>query len=1459
MREWLNKLLDITGDEAMFYNQFMRVYGVRERINEIAHPKVQNLGDVELPRNTLLHYLPSLPGEVGPENEKAAFLYQQKGKINLIFDWEYTLAVNPGGIIKRPKDKIKIESQYFKSHYRFTRIRSLAPFLPKEQELIVNNLAPAFLVMDYQRKTPATFYIKYYNEVSTVITAVNRIAEASTRNQFWEIKLPTHFIPYTVLHQSFEKSRKFFKADGRFDKAGIEVLKHFAAGRSYWLMDLYGFLMGYDYAQYSVFNKLTKQARERCNFVFSYNGKCIIINIASLLRLMAYSDKSDTQTVTSSKVNHFKRFYLNLISLVNGVDVDTLLEKNNERQKEVSEERQRVDNRRANSDMVDSSTTDKGDDTVHVDVERETVREDTRQVRERESKRRQPKTEIVETTPVVVEEEIIPDADEMDDDETAWGEDIPDSAFEQAINTESTTVVKAIPYTPTSVIERHLAERAKEGKLSVREKEYFTAVAKSYENIEVEGRTLAEIIDIKPEDMVLDDVKLTEDAASITDKSVLRSRSHTLSQGYRSKFLQRNIVEMFTHVQNASVCLTDLRKEPVTTASSKYDLWSFTTQPLDGNKRTCTIRVPRVQKDGTFLINGVKCYMQFQRMEKPVRKVTELAVQLTSYYDKGRIRIERSKKVVDDYGRWLKLKIIAKSKAEEGIKVVLGSSPYKEKNMCPYYAILASRFKLIQTKDYTFHFDTDNLLKTFPKAKRYCNKETWCVGERDGNYLVIDKTGMVSWNNEEELGYIEEILNIPIQRAPLPCATININGYRFPAVIVLSYWMGFNNVLNAIGADYRSVSPNVREKLSPDEYAITFSDEKLIFNRRDELTTLIVSGLTKLPFAAEFTRSHLDDPNIWFGLMDDSKVKPTHFKEMSQIYDMFIDPITKRLLVKDGYPTSMEFLSIEAIKLLLTRYEPSEVEITEQRFVGYERFSGHIYRELCRSAREFRNKPQSAKRTFDVNPDAVMLKIITDSSVQAVEDVNPIHQIKQQDEVTFGGTMGRAEQAMVKRTRGMLQNYRGIISEAGKDSGKVGFVSYLTVDPKITDYYGNINVNEPATKSGLGSVSMNTMYGFIRDDAKRALFAGVQRSQMMATVNYTPNPIRTSYDTMVAQRNNETYSSIALKDGVVKSIDPENGMVVTYSDGTEGRFPLGLTIGKGAGEYHKHNKITDLKVGDKFKKSWILAWDDMFYDRDELAPGKVVIKMCVLARVALFEDQTTYEDSIATTASFNKRSAIPFIKINTINAYDDAVVKLFVKKGDRVDYDQVMCDVEDPTTMLDSEDEAFAGLERYGVKQLKANMAGAVSKIELLYNGDIDSFHPETQKLIKRCDGQRATKASYMDDEAATGNVGGNTHISKVDVYPGGIQLNVYLEEILDSTTADKLVLGNQMKGTIGYIYPIDIFTEDGRPVHVIFSVKSLLARMVLSFRDKLIVNELNNVYTHRMIEQIEGSTNWVV
>lgn len=1430
-------LFMIDGVEAMQYSMFAKLFGTREKINDVLSPRYNPVGDIMLPRASIIHYMQHIPGEVGPSNT-APFISNYDKRINIFFNTNYDVVLGSTKILGTQLSAVI--KGYEGSHFNYQRARQYQTALAKEGELMVNNLAIGQVPVIYKRRTVFTPFQINYNNWSTLIGSINEFSKFG-RHQFVEVQLPRTFPSYIRLAQDFERYKSFFDKDMSITSYDKKTLQQYQAEQSFWLLDLLGILMGFGEKEYSIFNKLNEDARRQLELVFTYNGKCWIVNLQNVINLLAYSDKPADTKPGATKINHFKRFYIALISLVTPIDTkqQSVEQDDAKAKRDVSRPTKEEEEVSGGGDVDEDSPVDDNSGPgsladLYASLERSSTVPDE-----------QPGNARAQAADAALEHDAV---DSESDPATEWSAEVSDEVFERATVEAVAVVTDSRGYTPTTGIARELEELAKTGQLTSKEMDFFQRASEKYLDIEVGGVPLEKIIDIKKEDMKLDNVNICPDSIVVRDKAALKSRTLELTKEYNAKMVERNVLEMILYgAQNGKTALVDLDMERVITADSKYNVLTMGFQPLKGSRSTRRIRMPIVEEDGSFTINGVKSYAQLMRMELPIRKISPTKVALTSYYDK-KLMVERSTKKVDDFAYWLKTNIIARSYVDKSIKVSLGGFKPPKDKVCYYYSVLASRFKSISTAEYHFDFDTTSLVTTKEEAKM-CNEHQWIIGRReDGNPIIIDSTGLVTINGVDQ-GYIEEMLGLNVAKAPLPTATVNINGYHFPAVVVLSYWVGFTNLMKMLKVEYRTVEPDQRAQLGADEYMIVFADERLVFNRRDELTTLIMTGLRKLDNLQNFSRSHLDDPNIWFGLIGDPRVKPSHFKEMTMLYDMFIDPITKRQLEKMKYPYVMDKLIIEAVKLMLSNESKHEIEVTEQRFVGYERFAGHVYRELVKAQRQYRNKPNNGKKTFDLNPEAVMMAIVGDSSAQATEEVNPIHQIKQQEEVTFGGTLGRSDQAMVRRTRGQLPNYAGVISEAGKDSGKVGFISYLTSDAKITDLYGNIDVNLKGTTVGRGSVVMNTLYGTTKDDTKRTLFSGVQQSQVMASDNYVVNPLRTSYDSIIAYRTSELYSSVSKKAGKITEVTAY-GMEVEYEDGTTDKFPLGYEIGKGAGESHKHLKITDREVGYKFNAGEILAWNDMFFDRDMIDPTRVVWKSGGLARIAFGEDQFTFEDSIGITKGFSDRSTTPYLKPNDFKIEATQEIKLHVKIGDEVEYDQILCDIQNPESAAFEVDDGgmFDGLDRLGIKQVKAKQSGRIAKIEVIYNGDIEDWSDSLKSFIKKQDGIRAKSAKYKKLTAATGDVGGNTSVGKSKVYPGTAVVHIYIENTIKTTTADKFVVGNQMKGTVGFIYEHQIYTVDGRPVDITFSLKSLLNRMVLSLRDKAVANEVNNVYTQRMI-----------
>ena len=1075
---------ELSGLEGLLYSQFVKLHGTRERANDVVNPRYQVVGDIMLPRNSLIHYQGNIPGELGPSNT-AAFISNYDKRINIFFNVKYETPLGTTKIV--PIQLTKLIKQYEGGHYLYTRARQYQTVIHKEGELLVNNLAIGKIPVQYRRQTVFTPFQRSYNELYTLMESVNEFSQYDI-HQFVEFKLPRSFPSYKTLELKFEKYKRFFNSEGVIEKYEKEALKEFQAEESFWLLDLFGILIGFENKQYSLFNRLNDRARSQLELIFSYNGVCWIANLQTLINLIGYDDKPEDTSPRPIKFNYFKRFYLALISLVSPLS-EEVVEDSYDQQEETtkeemvgdrSEKGERGSGRESEEkpSMVPNTTPGGLADLYASSKGTTPAVSDTPGAKgEKTTEGTLPGDSESENDPVSAE-------NSGNSPEEEWGADIDDSVFERASIEQATIVNSEEAYSPVSTINRILERKAARGQLTTKEKEYYTNASVSYLDIEFGGRLLAEIVDIKPEDLVMKPKAFASKSEAVTDESVLRSRSMELTKGYVEQFLERDIMGSILAVQNGGTALLDLNRETIITADSKYDVYKMKLQPVDnGNQSTRQFRLPKVASDGSFTINGVKSYAQLVRMDLPVRKINPVKVAISSYYDK-KLMIERSAYKVDDYNHWLKTNIIQKSYEDKSITVKLGSFKSELKEVCWYYSVLASRFKEITVGGLEFNFDTESILVKHPKWKKYCKGESWVIGDEHGVPVLIDNSGLVMIDGVEK-GYIEEILRLPMAKAPVPTATANINGYKFPVVVVLAYWIGFSELVKRLKPTHRVVEPGTRPMLNANEYIVQFADERLILDRRDGLSTLIFSGLRKLDGLANFSKAQLDDPNVWFSLINDSRVKPSHFKEMDLIYDMFIDPITARELERRGYPLIMDKLIIRAVEMLLNNEAEHEVEIAEQRLVGFERFPGHVYRELVKSTRQFRNKPNTGKKTFDLNPEAIMMNILTDSSMQPVEEVNPVHQLKQQEEVTFGGTFGRSDQAMVRRTRGQLPSYAGIISEAGKDSGKVGFISYLTSDAKIVDYAGNVDVTQETTNAGRGSVTANLLYGTTRDDSKR--------------------------------------------------------------------------------------------------------------------------------------------------------------------------------------------------------------------------------------------------------------------------------------------------------------------------------------------------------------------------------------
>lgn len=1435
------------------YSEFFKLF-VQRKKQELVDPNFIGISEIVMPKQALVHFAPRTVLEYGPSSSEA-FISNFPEDVFIDFVRTFTPVIGNGRVLAF--DIKKGIQAYRASHYVYNWTKDINTVYRRNDVLVVKNYALADKTWAQRPAMFVNFEI-HYNKLNMLVEGINdEASRPAPRKQFLRMELPINVPSYKELMVDYEKYIGSFKEG--LPVPSNQSLRVTKGEGSYWLLDLLAFLQG-SY-EHSLFGKLSAQAEEDLHWIFTANSKALVINVKTIkswldeLNIRVKEGAKEPVGVSPKRLNVTKRFYLALMNLSRGSIAE----------KEIIEEENKDGTGKGitseeNDPSVDQGKagTSKGQGRAPGDGKAAAAAGQNETLDDHSAHRSLSdvfRSDAGSDKPLV-EGEGSPGEHSVDEAPGGWASEVDDALLDVETTTAEISVNKDVFGTPESGIQIALEERAREGGLTVAEQTFFMRKGTAFQHIEMEnGQSLAEFIHITPAEINSLDGKIEGNFITVLDESMLRSRAGVLKQEYAQRFLHKDIARMVLGIQNAGIAMPDYRKESISGIEGAYDLLNFQLHPVDGAQSTHQIPIPRIYKDGTFMVDGVKRHMQLQRMELPLRKISPFKAALTSYYDR-KIMVQRSQKVVDDYGLWLikqvRLRALRKDEGIVPLTYTQGGE-YNSTYMSPrIYSILAKKFKHITVGDVTLNFQIDALLKEYPDFKKYTKKDNFLVGVKDGEPLTVDGYGNLS-KGGVEINTVEGLMGISLARAPIEYATVNISGYPFPIGVVLCYYFGIDKLIQVTKATTRSTPMGTRPKLGEDEYAIAFNDEYLIFNRREKLASLIFGGMPKLNNISNFSRSDLNEKGIWVPLMGDPKVKAQQFKEMKNLFDLFIDPITKDELARLGYATSFHYLLIDAVKLLETDFSRHEVELEEQRVVGYERFAGHVYRELVKAVRQYRNKGRERKHTVDLNPDAVILNIITDTSVNSVEQVNPIHELKDQEEVTFGGVGGRSEITMVKRARQQLDSYRGRISEANKDSQKVGYVTYLTSDPGIKDFRGNIALGEKPTNAGLVSITGNLQYGVGHDDPKRSTFTSTQASQAVSAVNYTPNILRTGMENVVAHRTSELYSKVAQNDGKVTEVTAD-ALRVTYSDGTTDVYPLGLKIGEASGEYHRHTRVTDLKPGDTFNKGDVVGWDEAWFARDPFCPGQVAWKAGRMVRIAMVEDQDVYEDSIAIAKELAMEGVTPYLKPKRFAIDVNQNIYLEVKVGDSVDYDSILCNVEDAHLVSDAADaELMAGINRLGIRQVRSNHHGKVIDIDVVYNSPLEEMSESVRKLVTAQDKGRKKKSEIDETEVPKGAVTTSLNVNKPILSPGKAFITIMVESMDPSTNADKYVIANQMKGTVGRIMHKPMMTEDGRQVMVKTSLKGMFNRMVLSFRNKLVSCEATIQVTLKAIAIYRG------
>lgn len=1426
------------------YIEFFRKYGIRNP-HELARPRHVSIDKLILPKNSAIHFPIDDSGEIGPsETNEYIGAYGRSVYLKLIENVSQNNVLGVMSVKKVPM--LAAVHEYFNAHNTFHNLDKNKNAIHLKTTLLSYDYSLIHVNLVY-RQNHTTEYMQWHNTITTTLDTIhNLVKSGDTRNHFLEFIVPERINPVStwMLLSEDIKTRKPDVFGLRFRR---EVLNRMTSDESKFFAQLWILCGNKDEHTKGFLNQYPIETMDKINLIIRAGNKFTILNLGIFISWLKRDNIATSKKSILVPMVARKRLMALLItmnkarSLLGTEEEDVIQEEEDDQGDEVLNEALDSPDARKQIDIKTSKVKAgehqiKIDQTVINSKEIPVVPVDNNGVISPDDSLDKRKAENVAIT---LDEEIDKDLEQlefidkqMDVEElytkyTAY-EPPSDNPIEAAIDVATTAAQKG---QLTAAEFRRLANKA----------ERFTVIPNPFDD----AGTFAEGISYKPEDLAItkETRLMMPKIKGVIDASMLSSSLNQLNTGYVKKQLNKDIGQVVLNIQKVGIILDDYKIREYEDLNDCYTEHTFKLIPVRGQPSTCRFRIPKVNPDGTFKAGGVKYNMRRQRGDYPIHKVKPDEVSLTSYYSK--IFVRRAERRTFNYEEWLANEIRTRGIDPDDTSIVgmeLGNVYARKYKGSRVYSALSKHFISFVSNEWQFRFNYTEMNTFFgndiPKGYTAIAKSS----QTQALLLLNDNSELFVYNpatkEQHEYGSIESVLRLNAAKAPIDMAEVGLFGKNLPLGMLLAYQIGLGNLLETVKAKYRTVKRGSQLKLNDFEFAVRFEDESLIFDKRQKVVALLMSGFNRFHRDIKtYPRLTFDKKDVYGAVFDNNDISSRRLKECEILFPLWVDPMTKDILLERKMPTDLFSLFLEATKLLTNDEYPEPLE----RDKGYERFAGFVYQELIKSLRGYQSKPNSANAEVTINPYSVYMNILQDQTVSPSDDSNPYQALKDNEVIVYRGAGGRTSRSMTNDSRTFTERSMGVVSEATVDNGDVGTIAYTSADPNYTSLRGTTseleNLNETAK---ILSTSTLMAPAATKDDPKRINFTNIQNSQTTHAVGYTPVPVRTGYERVMAHRTPDLYATTAKIAGTVKEINDKN-IVIENEDGTAVAVELGRRYGKWSGKVIPHDVITNCKIGDKLDVGDVIAYNTNFFQQDVLDPKQVIYKPGAMARVVLWESTGTLEDSCGLSREFTEKLGTITTHVRYVRVNFNQEVSNLVKLKEKVEPESILCTLYEPVgnTLDIYEGNALNTLQDIGQLNPKAEYLGTVEKIEVMYCGEMDEMSETLRALADSSDTRLYKQRKQMRQKAIDGSVESGFRIDGTPVVDGTAVIAIYITGTTGMGIGDKLVFAHQLKSVVGNIHQETYTSEDGKPIDAEFGYLSVMNRIVNSVNDVGTTNTL--------------------
>ena len=1039
---------------SLTFAQHQKAYSIR-LMEQMKRPPLHNLALFNLPRNSALHYIAYGDDSIGIDVD-SFLLTNQKDDIAVSFIANHSHPLE-GNTLNHNYNVQTAVNDYFASHKRFKRLDKSPTLINNERVLGVYNYGLLDHVIAYA-KLPVSTIHRFRNNFKTMLDNCALLAKSTSRQHYLLLEVPTLLPSVSVLQKAA-------------DMTDNSIIKRFFTYANFQIGELWNWL-SYN-RDHSVLGGLETETLSRINIIVTHGGLWGVFNLG-VINNWRYADPKEKSApgITRISPDMISKRFLMMLMIISETSTNVPDDSH-------YEDIDKTDDTTSHSD--DDSEDDsngKGKPISITDVNPSHPRESTAL---KGGIGKPVSTSLVGLINKGVNEdtlktdaEIINEIGEIDDNDIANDLAALDKLEdkEQEVKTGEYKAYVAPDEDLTKGVTDAAMESVRKGRLSAAEFRRFEKLANRFKEIKNPfdpNEKLADMIKITPELLEVKETNLlADDIKGVIDKSMLSCSTKEMDKRYINKVLKKDIAAMVVNLQKMGFAVQDFSVERIEDYTDNLEIYSVKIVPVTGKPSTLRFKIPVINEDGTFTAGKVKYRMRRQRGDVPIRKTAHDTVALTSYYSK--MFVTRSERAVFNRSSWLVNGVIAKAIDAEDMSVTdIRMNDVFDNNIAlpPTYTTLSKRISSFKSGEYYFIFDYSKRLDILSleleaSLKQIAPKDNmlYALGSYKSGILLMDINNRVYQydtvnNTLTDIGTIESIIGLDESKSPVEIAEVGIFGKEIPVGFVLGYHIGIGNLLKTLGCEYELVPLGTHRAVSSDEYSIRFQDFTLVLKRKDRVASLVMGGFNRYHRdIKQYSFYDFDRKDVYGNVMDENGLSARYTREFDLIFKLWVDPITRDLLIDMQEPTDLFNLFISACKKLLLDAHPQQMDNAYMRDKGYERLSGMLYFEMIKAVRGYAIKPANANASLDLNPEAVWMTILKDQTVMPIEESNPVHSLKEKEVVVYAGGGGRTARSMTEKARMYHENGMGVVSEATVDSGDVATITYLSADPNYTSLRG---------------------------------------------------------------------------------------------------------------------------------------------------------------------------------------------------------------------------------------------------------------------------------------------------------------------------------------------------------------------------------------------------------------------